>query len=62
MLVQVTTKVTNTKVVTSHFLEHPHPTSPETHDISYPKRHESGNRTMEELFPVVLTVEPPTAR
>ncbi len=62
MLVQVKTKVTNMKVVMSHFLEHPHPVSPETNDISYQKKHESGNRTKEELFPVVLTVEPPTAR
>ena len=61
LLVRVTKKVTNTKVVMSHFLEHPHPMSPETNDISYQKKHESGNQTAEELFPVVLTVEPPTA-
>ena len=39
-----------------------YPMSPETNDISYQKKHESGNRTKEELFPVVLTVEPPTAQ
>ena len=62
VLVRVITKVTNTKVVMSHFLEHPHPMSPETNDISYQKKHETGNRTTEELFPVIFTVEPPTAQ
>ena len=36
--------------------------SPKTNDISYQKKHESGNQTKEELFPVVLIVEPPTVR
>ena len=54
-------KVKNTKVVTSHFLEHPHPVSPETNDISYQKKHETGNQIKNELFPWLLTVEPLTA-
>ena len=62
MLVQAKTKVTNTKVVTSHFLEHPHPVLPETNEISYQKKHEIGNRTKNELLPWLLTVELPTAQ
>ena len=62
MLVRVKTKVIKMKVVTSHFLEHSHLVLPETNDISYQKRHETGNWTKNELFPWLLTVEPPTAQ